>query len=57
MPPFGTEEFDNILLERETVLRNAVNNCTLAFDKNFCKYKNSFNYCVFCEKEFRRKER
>ena len=57
MPPIATQEYGKFEMEKMRILKSSVNNCKLAFDDDFCRYKNIFNYCAFCNKEFRRKER
>ena len=51
---WAREEYEK---EKLLLLLDAVRNCNLSFDESFCKYKYVFNYCSFCNKEFRRKER
>ena len=56
-PVMGTEEYSEFSKQRAITFLDAVANCNLAFDDKFCKYKDVFNYCFHCKKEFRRKER
>ena len=57
MPPMSTQEYEKLEIEKVDILKNKVNDCKLAFDNDFCKYKDVFNYCAFCNKEFRRSGR
>ena len=57
-PPMSSKwEYVEFEKEKTALLLETVRNCKLAFDDNFCRYKDIFNYCAFCSKEFRRKER
>ncbi|MBP3616123.1 MAG: hypothetical protein J6J27_04435 [Alphaproteobacteria bacterium] len=54
MPPINSREYSKIQEEKIDILFKAVKNCKLSFDNEYCRYKNIFNYCVYCKKEFRR---
>jgi len=54
-PSVGTEEFEDYNSEVQELLKSISKKCTLCFeDSMYCRYKNIFNFCVFCNKEFRR---
>ncbi len=55
LPPLNTqEEYDNYSREIYNVEKNLHKNCNLAFDKKYCRYKNSFKFCLYCNRKFLR---
>ena len=55
-PAYATPKFEQLEEKRIKARKNAVNNCKLSIDDNFCGYKNTFNYCSICNKVFKREK-
>lgn len=53
-PQIGSREYEKYQAEKSNMLKSAAKDCDLYFDEHYCRYKHVFNYCSFCNKEFRR---
>lgn len=54
VPMNGTSDWNLLQRKKIEVMENAVKKCSLNIDDDFCEYKETFNYCIICNKEFRR---
>ena len=54
LPAFGTKEYDKFSKDVYNVTRDLHKNCQLAIDEKHCRYKYSFQFCVYCNRTFQK---